>query len=143
MTPQQEHLVPANKEEIMLKINVRRAFTFLEVIMIILLLGILAVIVIPAFINFRSNAEDARAQGTIGSIRSAALAYYSKTALPQFQSLCTAAGNPYRHTNVANPCYPASYQEVETLLSNTPNWGDNGTGGSCYDASTGQVTACQ
>ena len=126
-----------------MSIKNRRAFTFLEVIMIIILLGILAAIVIPRFIDFRSNAEDARAQGTIGSIRSAVLAYYSKTALPQFQSLCTSAGNPYRRTNVANPCYPASYQEVESLLSNTPNWGSDGAGGACYNDVTGQVTACQ
>jgi type II secretory pathway pseudopilin PulG len=134
----------------MLKINVtrimekdRRAFTFIEMVMIIVTLGIMAALVIPKFIDLRNKAEEARAEANIGAMRAAVLAYYSKTALPKFQSLCTSAGNSYRRINVPNPCYPASYQEIESLLASPPNWGSDNTGGACYNSSTGQVSSCQ
>ena len=118
-------------------------FTLLETIMVIVILGIMAAMAFPKFIDFRNKAEEARAQANIGAMRAAVLIYYSKTALSQFQYLCTAAGNPYRGVTVPNPCYPASYQEIESLLTNPPQWSSGNTGGACYDASTGAVSSCQ
>lgn len=118
-------------------------FTLIEMVMVLVILGIIAAMAIPKFIDLRNKAEEARAQANIGAMRAAILIYYSKTALPPFQYLCDSAHNPYRGVTVPNPCYPASYQEIESLLTNPPQWSTGGTGGACYDASTGALSSCQ
>jgi prepilin-type N-terminal cleavage/methylation domain-containing protein len=118
-------------------------FTLLETVMVVVILGIMAAMAFPKFIDLRTKAEEARSQANIGAMRAAILIYYSKTALPQFQYLCTSGGNSYRSVTVPNPCYPASYQEIESLLTNPPQWSSGVTGGACYDASTGAVSSCQ
>jgi len=118
-----------------------QGFTLIEMIMIIVIMGILAAIAIPKFIDFRNQALRARAEGNLASLRSAASMYYVRTATSQYEHLCTAQGNSYRHTTVPSPCYPANYEELESLLSQPPVW--EGNGGFCYDSKTGQVTPCQ
>ncbi|MDD4908261.1 MAG: prepilin-type N-terminal cleavage/methylation domain-containing protein [Candidatus Omnitrophica bacterium] len=121
----------------------RLGFTLLETVMVIVILGIMGALAIPKFVDLRIKAEEARAQANIGAMRAAILIYYSKTAMPQFQYLCNSAANSYRSVTVANPCFPASNEEIESLLTNSPNWGEGGSGGACYDASSGQISSCQ
>ena len=46
-------------------------FTLIELVMVILLLAILAAVAIPNFIDFRTDAKNATAQGAMGALRSA------------------------------------------------------------------------
>jgi prepilin-type N-terminal cleavage/methylation domain-containing protein len=46
-------------------------FTLVELVMVILLLSILAAVAIPNFIDFRTDAKNASAQGALGALRSA------------------------------------------------------------------------
>ena len=51
-------------------------FTLIEIIMVIVLLGIIAAIAIPKYVDLRSEAQDATAKGLVGSvIASAAIGY--------------------------------------------------------------------
>lgn len=47
----------------------RHAFTFIEVAVVIIIIGILAAIVVPRFGNVTDEARTAATQGTLGSVR--------------------------------------------------------------------------
>jgi prepilin-type N-terminal cleavage/methylation domain-containing protein len=48
----------------------KEAFTLIELIMVIVIIGILAVIALPKFINMRTDAKKANVAGSVGALRS-------------------------------------------------------------------------
>jgi prepilin-type N-terminal cleavage/methylation domain-containing protein len=61
-----------------IRANIRdqRGFTLIEIIMVIVLLGIIAAIAIPKYVDLKSDAADAAADGVVGAIvASAAIGY--------------------------------------------------------------------
>jgi prepilin-type N-terminal cleavage/methylation domain-containing protein len=88
----------AKQEESMQKIRSgirdQRGFTLIEIIMVIVLLGIIAAIAIPKYIDLRTEASDATASGIVGAIVSSASIGYadlvthnSGTTFPNFTTL--------------------------------------------------------
>ena len=70
--------------------NMNRGFTLIEMIVVILIIGILALAALPFFIDLRRVANEAATQGSLGAIRSAVHMYYAHTSMvvsPQFPSL--------------------------------------------------------
>ena len=59
------------------KIRDQRGFTLIEIIMVIVLLGIIAAIAIPRYIDLRTEAADATAAGIVGAIVSSAAIGYA------------------------------------------------------------------
>ncbi len=55
----------------------QRGFTLIEIIMVIVLLGIIAAIAIPKYIDLREEAADATASGIVGAIVSSASIGYA------------------------------------------------------------------
>lgn len=58
----------------------RKSFTLVELVMVIVILGILAGVAIPTFFNLQGEAKVSSVQGALGGIRSGIAIWYAKEA---------------------------------------------------------------
>lgn len=58
--------------------NKQAGFTLIEIIVVIVILGILAAVALPKFVNIGGEARIAKMQGAVGAINSASVLVHSK-----------------------------------------------------------------
>ena len=61
--------------------NDQRGFTLIELVIIIAVLGIIAAVAIPKYVDMISDAKESACKGALGGLRSGISIYYANTAL--------------------------------------------------------------
>ncbi|MDP8233403.1 MAG: prepilin-type N-terminal cleavage/methylation domain-containing protein [Candidatus Saelkia tenebricola] len=96
----------------------KKGFTLIELVMVIVIISILAAIAIPKFVDLQSNAKQAACDGNIATIRSSIAAYYAKTAVAGdalFPGSLTQ--NTFKHNYFASEALPACPYSIDYVYS--------------------------
>ena len=62
--------------------KIKSAFTLVELVIVIVVLGILAAVAIPKFFDFTTDANQAACEGALGGVRSGIANFYAYSATP-------------------------------------------------------------
>jgi prepilin-type N-terminal cleavage/methylation domain-containing protein len=101
----------------------KQGFTLIELVIIIILVGVLAAIAIPRYVDLRNNAVEAAAQATLDAGRAAINLNFAQGVL---------SGNytdPFANTTGADQVMTnaSDVASLEAMLQSTPNYPPDGT----------------
>lgn len=116
-------------------------FTLIELVIVIIILGILAVTAAPKFLNLQDDAKKAAAQGVQSAVSSAAQLVYSKAALKGVESAASGAVSGANNTSIDVVYgYPAATEDgIAKAVSVDGSW-SGAVSGSNYVYSTTSST---
>ena len=109
-------------QRIRLNIRDQRGFTLIEIIMVIVLLGIIAAIAIPKYVDLKSDAADASADGIVGAIIASAAIGYADRVVNE--------SGTYPNITALDTTY-LSVQQVTLTLASPTQWTST-IGGTLY-----------
>ena len=121
-----------------------RAFTLVELIVVIVVLAILSGVAIPKYFDYAAKAKESACRGTIGATRSAVANFYANsivnTATAAFPTLVNmqTIGTVMQEQIPANPYNNSNAIVAATWAATPPVIGAQGW---AYDAATGKFWA--
>jgi MSHA pilin protein MshA len=89
-------------QSIRLRIRDQGGFTLIEIVMVIVLLGVLAAIAIPKYVDLKKDAQNATADGIVASMSSGAAIGYAKSAVSGTATYPTITDLDNSYLNVKN-----------------------------------------
>jgi prepilin-type N-terminal cleavage/methylation domain-containing protein len=122
-----------------------KAFTLVELIVVIVVLAILSGVAIPKYFDYAAKAKESACKGTLGAVRSAIANYYSNQlvtngsgAYPTLVQLQT-TGTVMQETLPTNPYNNSNTIAAATYSASAPP--ATGNAGWNYDVSSGKFWA--
>lgn len=119
--------------------NHKKGFTLIELVIVIVILGILALIAVPTYINLKSTAELNAMKASLGTIRSAVSLKHSQNILTGSDTYPSTLETTM-FEDAAIPMDPINNVNTVATTNASPVKGTaTGSGGWLYNATTGEV----
>ena len=95
----------------------QRGFTLIELVMVIVILGVLAAVAVPKFVNLKSDAQTAALSGVTGGITSAsAVNYAARSVSTQYGTVTAALTCSAAATAILQGGIPTGYTVAATAV---------------------------